>query len=329
VRLENVLALTHGSLMSQPSISIFDDIVIEASRVKRGSLFIAINAEDIDIALSNGAYGIVFDREIDVSDNENAWIKVDDIYDALKRITRFLLIDKELDAFTCKDIVLQVAKELITPNNFIILEGTLSENFSKLLSAPVKSTLLFKDTQIQSNVFTNISHLSDNVENKIEIIEQTLFETAFIYKGVFYERQLISAFFIPYLEQILNLLSTKNIDFKIKAFTNMPHFKAQFINKSLHVRDFGSTNRVVIFEDNLDLVQKQIAFISKHAPWAKLISLIPIGYALEDKSAVFYNSQEEAVKILKESDFNFVLAVKLDVSIFDTIDNYPKQQSLF
>jgi len=32
VRLENVLALTHGSLLSQPDISLFNDIVIEAKR---------------------------------------------------------------------------------------------------------------------------------------------------------------------------------------------------------------------------------------------------------------------------------------------------------
>ncbi len=324
MRLENVLALTHGSLMSHPSISFFDDIVIEASRVKRGSLFIALNHHDISLAIDNGAYGIIFDKDVDIKDSENAWIKVDDTYDALLRLMRFLLIDKELDTFTCNNITLQVAKQLITPNNFIILEGSLSENFSKLLLAPQNATVLFVATQIQDRIFTNKSSLNDSTK-KIKIIEQTLFETAFIYDDVFYERQYLSAFFIPYLEKVLNLLSKKNISFKIKNTINIPHFQAQFINKNLHVKDFGTTNRVIIFEKDLSIVDKEIEFISKNVPWAKFICLAPY----KSENIISYNSEEEAIKILKNSSFNFALVVGLDISILDKIKDYPVQKLLF
>ncbi len=329
MRLENVLALTHGLLKSEPNISFFDDIVIEASRVKRGSLFIALNFHDISTAIDNGAYGIVYDRDSDIIDNESAWIRVDECYDALKRLIRFILIDKELDVFTCKEVSLQVAKQLITTNSFIILEGNLSDNFSKLLSAEKNATVIFTDTQIQSNLFTEVKTLDKIVRKKICIVEQTLFETAFIYDGVFYERQSISAFFIPYLEQILNLLTVKEIDFKIKININIPHFKAQFVNKRLHVRDFGSTSKVIIFEDDLTLVEKQIEFILKHSPWAKFFCLAPESCGLKDKNIIYYTSEQEALKILKENSFNFVLAVKLESDILENLDNYPIQHTLF
>ncbi len=329
MRLENVLALTHGSLMSQPYVSLFGDIVIEASRVKRGSLFVALNIHDIALAIDNGAYGIVYDRDIEFDDNETAWIKVDDSYDALKRMIRFILIDKELDAFTCKDVSLQVAKQLITPDSFIILEGNLSDNFSKLLLAEKNTTVIFVDTEIQSDLFTEVKTLDKKVKNKIQIVEQTLFESAFIYDGIFYERQSISAFFIPYLEQILNLLSRKNINFKIKTNIDISHFRAQFVNKSLHVRDFGSTSKVIIFEDDLTLVEKQIEFILKHSPWAKFFCLAPDSCDLKNKNIIYYNSKKDALKILKENSFNFVLAVKLESDILENLDNHPMQHTLF
>ncbi|MEA3522533.1 MAG: hypothetical protein U9R50_06135 [Campylobacterota bacterium] len=305
--------------MSQPHVSLFSDIVIEASRVKRGSLFVALNFHDITLAIQNGAYGIVYDRDMEFDDDENAWIKVDDSYDALKRLMRFMLIDKELVAFTCKPIVLQVAKQLTTSNDFIILEGSLSDNFSKLLSAPPQSTLLFVESEIQSSLFTDASILPDEAKDKIKTLEHTLFEMAFIYKDTYYERQSISPFFIPYLEQILALLNTQDISFKIKPFHNMPHFQAKFVNKALHVRDFGSTNKVIIFENNRSLIEEQMIFISKQAPWAKCIQLV------RDKR----EDEEEILNILKTDDFNFALLSGVEATFLDNKSNFLIQQTLF
>lgn len=329
MRLENVLALTHGSLLSQPDISLFNDIVIEAKRVKRGSLFIALNPYDITQAIENGAYGVIFDRAMHAHDDETAWIKVDDIYEALKRLMRFLLIDKELSAFTCKPIVLHIAKQLITPNSFIILEGTLSENFTKLLDAPQKSTLLFVDTDIQSNLFIEASALPKTLTHRIEIREQTLFETAFIYKDVFYERQLISAFFIPYLEMILELLSVQNIDFKIRPFINLPHFQAKFVNKSLHVKDFGSSNQVVIFESDETLIQEEREFINRHASWANTIYLLPRESAITFDTALYYTDEEELLEILRKTPFHYALVLGSDASVLETQKSTLIQQTLF
>lgn len=328
MRLENVLALTHGSLLSQPDISLFNDIVIEAKRVKRGSLFIALNPYEIPQALENGAYGIVFDRALHTHDDETAWIKVDDIYEALKRLMRFLLIDKELSAFTCKPVILHIAKQLITPNTFIILEGSLSENFTKLLDAPQKSTLLFVDTDIQSNLFTEASQLPEALSHHIEIREQTLFETAFIYKGVFYERQLISAFFIPYLEQILELLSLQHIDFKIRPFVNLPHFQAKFVTKALHVKDFGSTDQVLIFERDDSLIKEEMVFIHRQAPWADTICLLPSESDIKLDTALYYADDEELLEILRNRAFHYAL-VLADPSVLERQKSTPAQQTLF
>ncbi len=329
MRLENILALTHATLLSEPQISQFEAIVIDVSKVRRGVLFVALNPYDIKRAVELGAYGILYDRETPILDDEAAWIKVDDIYEALKRIVRFLLIDKELQAFTCSPITLQIAKQLVTPPELLILEGMLQEHFGKLLTAPAKSTILF--SQIDDDLFTDAMALPSTILEPIDIIEQTLFETSFIYKDVFYERQLLSPFFIPYLEQLLQLFSNRNIAFKIRPFSSMPHFQPVFTDKALHVKDFGSSDRVIIFENDFSLIDNQIDFIAQQAAWAKIIYLLPrFGYNLETENPniLLYDTTQDIIEALKTHPFHFALVAGCDKSILLDADE-TRQQTLF
>ena len=96
MRLENILALTHGKLINEPFVKIFENIVFEAKSVKRGDFFIAFDEETIEDAILNGAYGVMFDKPTQISDTEIAWIKVNECEDALKRLLRFRLIEKDI-----------------------------------------------------------------------------------------------------------------------------------------------------------------------------------------------------------------------------------------
>ena len=64
MRLENFLALTHAKLVNEPCVNNFENTVFEAHKVKRGDIFFAYNVQDIELAVLNGAYGIVFDKQI-------------------------------------------------------------------------------------------------------------------------------------------------------------------------------------------------------------------------------------------------------------------------
>ena len=46
MRLENFLALTHTSLINEPCVNSFENIVFEASKVKRGDLFFAFDEKE-------------------------------------------------------------------------------------------------------------------------------------------------------------------------------------------------------------------------------------------------------------------------------------------
>ena len=67
-------------------------------------MFIAFDDSSIEDAILNGAYGIVFSKPTQISDSEIAWIKVQSLDDALKRLLRFKLLDKNVTVYETNEI---------------------------------------------------------------------------------------------------------------------------------------------------------------------------------------------------------------------------------
>ena len=51
MNLQNLTALVEGNLTNSPSITAFEDVSFEASKVRRGDLFVALKHEDIEQAV--------------------------------------------------------------------------------------------------------------------------------------------------------------------------------------------------------------------------------------------------------------------------------------
>jgi len=332
MRLENILALTDGKVINEPFVKIFANIVFEASRVSRGDLFVCFNENDIEEAIFNGAYGVIFDKPTQISDSEIAWIKVHDISQALKRLLRFKLIEKEVVAYKCDEIVLKLALQVIIERNFIVAEGDIITLTKLLWDIENKTTVLFSPSLTPEDIFSDIKAMPSSFSNVITVMEQTLFETSFIHDNIFYERQLISPFFIPYLEELLYLLNLLKINFRLKKFVPIEHFEAVFTNKKFEIKEFGTSDKVLIFEKNCTIVKNEILYLQKKASWAKTIFLIPYTHtnnfqAIDD--IIIYKSENEILNILKSNNFHFALIVGVDKSILSKPIVNQAQISLF
>lgn len=324
MRLENTLALTHGELINTPFVSNFNNIVFNAKAVRRGDLFIAFDESSIEDAVFNGAYGVLFDKPTQITDSEIAWIKVQNLEDALTRLLRFQLINKEIAVYSCDEIILKLALQVVTEPNFLVLHGDIKTVFKELSAVEDGTTILFSPALTSADLFTNSKELPKNKAQSINIIEQTLFETSFIYDDVFYERQLVSPFFMPYLEQLLHLFKILKINFRLKKFTPIDHFEAVFTNKNFEIKDFGTSDKVLIFEKNTSLIENEIVFLQKQATWAKIIYIIPFTCkqsldktTLEHENLFFYKNRNEIKNILQANSFHFVLIVGVDKSILE------------
>lgn len=318
MRLENFLALTQAALLNEPCIYGFENIVFEASKVKRGDLFFAYDYEDIALAISNGAYGIVLEQKAEIVDPEIAWIKVDSLEGALKKLLRFKMIEKEVVAYECNEIVLKLSMQVITETNFLPLKSDLRSFFKSLWEIESRSIVLFCPALTDRAIFATVKTMPKRPFAPIEIMEQTLFETSFIYNDVFYERQLISPFFISYLEELLHFFKTAKINYKLKKFTPIEHFEAVFTNKKLEVKNFGTSDKVLIFEPNVTLIDSQILFLKRHASWANIIFIVP-SHSKEQKSEniFIYKNEKDIISILKENSFHFALIAGADKLILN------------
>ncbi len=320
MRLENLLALTQGTLLNQPFVSRFDGISFDAKKVKRGNLFVAFNNSDIDEAILHGAYGIIFDRPTQIADSEIAWIKVEDVNDALMRLLRFHLIDKELDVYETDCISIKLAKQIMTDSDFLVLGRSIKEEFMSLWDVPAKTTVLYSPKLIDRDTFVTSKLLPTKYKEEISIVEQTLFETSFIFNDIFYERQLLSPFFISYLERLLNFYMLHHVNYRLRTFTPIEHFDAVFTNRALDVKEFGASDRVLIFEQDFELIPSQISFLSRQAKWAKIIYLLPKAKALpfENLEGIFtYESQEDIISTLKSASYHYALIAQQDRSLLD------------
>ncbi|MEN8303947.1 MAG: hypothetical protein ABFQ64_07740 [Campylobacterota bacterium] len=332
MRLENVLALTHGKVVNEPFVKTFENIVFEAHKVKRGDLFIAFDEESIESAVLNGAYGVLFDKPTQISDREIAWIKVEDLNDALQRLLRFKLIDKEITVYECNKIVLKLALQVMSEPNFIALNGDIKSIVKALWDLPNSSTVLFSPALTPKEIFTDVKSITRTSIEPINIIEQTLFETSFIYDNVFYERQLISPFFMPYLEELLHLFKTLKINFRLRKFTPIDHFEPVFTNKNFEIKEFGTSDKVLIFESTTELIDSEVAFLRKQANWANIIFILPAQDSdtySEQEDIHTYKNKNEIKEILKSSNFHFALIVGVDKSILSKPLSHLAQPTLF
>ncbi len=334
MRLENLLALTQGTLQNQPFVSRFEGISFNAKKVKRGNLFVAFNNAEIDEAILNGAYGIIFDRPTQIADNEIAWIKVDDVDDALMRLLRFHLIQKELKVYETDLITIKLARQIMTDNSILVLGQSIKDDFMTLWNADDKSNVLFCPKLIDRDTFVGSKTLPSSYKDEITIVEQTLFETSFIFDDVFYERQLLSPFFISYLERLLNFYKMNGIGYRLRAFTPIDNFEAVFTNKELKIKEFGASDRVLIFEPDFELVPSQISFLKRQANWAKIIYILPKAKAkpFENIEGIFtYESQRDIIELLKSTSFHFALVAEQDKSILQNgeVSRNSEQLTLF
>lgn len=334
MNLANLTALVEGNLTNTPSITSFEDVSFEASKVRRGDLYVALKHEEIEEAVLNGAYGILFEKPTQITDQEIAWIKVKSIDHALLRLLRFHIMEKSPQAFYCDQISLKLASQITTSNNLLVLDKNLEKHIQELWQLEEDQYLLFSSENIDTKLFVDAKPISAVPHSEMNIVEQTLFETSFIYDDTYYERQLLSPFFIPYLESVLYFFKQHRIKYQLRSFHPIEHFQPVFTNVHLQVKEFGKSDNVLIFESDFELVKAQINFLETQANWAKIIYLIPSAREdeLSQNDNVFtYESDWDIMRLLKEKKYHFALIAEQNSDILNrsVFDIKSEQPSLF
>ncbi len=331
MRLENVLSLTGGELMNAPDVTQFEQIVLQPTKVKRGDLFVAYDTRDIPQAVANGAYAVMYDGETDVSDGEIAWIRVDRLDSALLRLLRFHLLEKSLHAVACDRITIALAAQMFKDDRVYVLQKSLQEELHRLWELPQGHWVFFPKEPQYDGLFAETASIPPNGE-RIQILEQTLFETSFILGDAYYERQMLSPFFLPYLARLSAFAKHQDLRLAVGSMHNASHFVPVFVNDDLKVKTFGQGGRVLIFEEDISLMLGEIDFIASEAKWAKIIYLVPHEHREllpKNDSFLSYRSKQDIIDILKTVPFHFALIGGQDRRLLDTMASQPRPTTLF
>lgn len=331
--LENLISLIRAELRNTPYISSFEHINYEAKRVQRGDLFIALNPFEIENAIANGAYGIIHEGNIVISDDEIAWLKVENIKDALLRLLRFHMMQKSIKVYSVDDITLTLFHSVVA-TKVIILEDSIEENLKTLFSLDDGNVVVYQINSLYEDLFTTTTSVYElETLYPIKIVEHTLFETSFIYKEHLYERINLSKLLLSNIQKMFNILEDASVEFKLKPFVQS-HFSPIFINKHFKAVEFGQSSKVLICENDLKLFIEAISFLRENAPWARSLFFIDKENAAKIeqlKNITIFDNENDLVEKLKESHFDFALLFNQKISLLEN-SNFsatPKQLSLF
>jgi len=300
-KIDSIVRISGGVLLNTPSVNSIKDIKISSKNVKRGDLFIDVNGSNEEIleAVKNGAYCILTALIPKISDEEIAWISVEDLKKSLIRLARFYAVEKNFRFIPLLDVQYALAKSLHVEEKAKLLSNSTAVALMQILKSE-KETLFFV---VKNSFIQNVDPTIKEVKAKIEpdkMFENGLFYSSFIYKDNFIKETRLSSFFVPYLCSLMECLDELNINYKIDSFNNFEHFYPQFVTSQLQMSDFGTTRRVIIFESDFELYKEELEYLYKKVDKKLIVKEMDELKTKDFRYALIHGKKEDFEELLSE-----------------------------
>ena len=332
MKISSIVDIVDGELLNSPSISFINNISSDANKVKTSDMFIAKNIEDLKIAITNGAYAVIFEKDFEVIDNEVAFIKVKNLELALAKIVRYKLSILQIESYFCNDETFDMLK--LYQNNHTKPIFLISKNIEKVFKFidDIKDSdiLISKNKKLLEDIYPNSKKFEKKIDQKNikNLIKHSLFELSCSYKDIYFSKLRLSKI---YLNSFLNIYDffKGNIDIsKLKLYSN---FKAIFIDKNFEPIESGKSDSFIICQTNKNLIPIEIAYLKNEFRYAKTIfvSKYKISF-LDEKEQIIINNIEDLKNILKNLKFNCIYLIGFtNQESFEFLQNSQKLQTLF
>ena len=324
--IDSLLNLTDGTLQNEPTIQAIEGATVFPSKVEHGDLFFSADAEEIATALENGAYAIVYSGdEIAISDPEIAWIKVESVEDAAFKLLRYAILEKEAEFYLLSEHEQSFLKMiLLQKSNIAFISADWRKAFEQILNSRQK-LFVGTDEALMKHIKPDIERLKKDVEGYP--VMDTLFKTTFKVGGFVYQDKELAPFHLDTLLRVVAFCEAQDLPYAIDRIKYTKHFIPVFIDGDLNTTRSASSDKVVIFTDNLRDIDLAREYLKYNGTWVKSIVLTPPGTKVENLSRPFwFDSEEEVREILKNVHFNYAFIYTLDKSILKQI---KEEYSLF
>ncbi len=324
--IEALLNLTDGILKNTPSIQAIEGATVFPSKVEHGDLFISSNKDEIDTALENGAYCIIYDDEtIAISDSDTAWIKVHSIEEAAFKLLRYVILEKEASFFYLNEHENSFLKMiLLQKSNIIFIANEWRKAFEQILNSSQK---LFVGTnkELMHRIKPDVKILNTDVEGYM--VDDTLFKSTFKVNNYVYQDKELAPFHLNYLLSVIDFCKDNDLPYSVDRVKYTKHFVPVFIDGALNTTHSSKSDKVVIFADNLQDINRAREYIKFNGTWVKSIVLTPPKTKVDNIARPhWFETEEEVREILKSVHFNYAFIYSLDKSVLNQI---KQEYSLF
>ena len=303
----NLCSLIDGKLKNEPSITAFSNIAFDVNKVKIGDLFIGKKSE-VREALKNGAYGII-STNIKVLDDEIAWIEVEDLELAKIKFLRFLIIQNSKSLILLDNVELSFFKSMASKKDIFYIHEV-EESIKKLFLNPQNSHVIFNNKKLLEKMNLQVKDIEK--KNSIEVVKNTLFLTTFTYLDKLYKDIKLSLVFKNEFEKVLNIFDFYGIEYNIQKLNFINHFKPLFLDSDFRLLQFGHSTKVVIVEPDSSLIQKEVEFIKKVAPWASFVVIFKKNIILKLKEDIEKKEYENYSDLRNKNLFKYNFAIMVD-----------------
>lgn len=329
MKIESLIRITGGVLLNSPSVNSIDEIKINSQKVLRGNLFIDINNSPLEIseAVKNGAYCILSSQISQIKDDEIAWIHTDNLNLSIIKLSRFHTTNKKFQFIPLSNIQYKLAKCL----KFDTKAQTLSIQ-------PENALMQIQQAKDESIFFVVESSFIEKIDPTVilpkkeftpkEIFEKGIFQSSFIYNDLYVKDLRLSSLFITYLCSLLEYLDHIGIEYSIENFNNLEHFIPQFINDKLEKKEFGTTSKALIFENDYELFLKELTYIQNKVTLNSLIIFVPKSIINEftcNATKVAYSNFID-IKFLQDKDFKYALIYGNIHDFEDSLQTHSNRQ---
>lgn len=311
MQISSILDIVDGELLNSPSISFIYSIKTNANKVKEGDLFIAKDLYSVEIAVKNGAFAIISEINFPIIDNEIAWIKVKDIEISIIKLIRYKLSILNLDAYFCDKVAFQLLKlySINFSKNIKLIPNKLENIFKNIDEVENQNIIISSNQDTLNKIYPNNRNFNDISTNLVieNLIEHSLFETSFSYKGVYFSKLKISSLYLAQFLRVYNFLDG-NLDLgKLKSFHNL---KPLFIDRNLNLIEFGKSDKFIICQDIKSLYDNEILYMKIKYKYAKTI-FITSEYieCLKEDEQIIIKELDELKPILRKLKFNAVYLI--------------------
>jgi ferrochelatase len=335
MKIDNFVRIIDGKLCTLPPIDAFASIAFEISRVSHGDLFVDMNAskDAIHQALQKGAYAVLTTLPYGNEDDESAWIEVNHLEKALIKLLRYTITQKLLHVIRLSPVQAAFLEQILPPKSAKRLKNDLISIANLILGAKDEELFYTSDALLCSQIAPAATLVEQNVHVSVKMSAKGLFLSSFEHKGRYWSDQKIPEPFVEAFLSLLHFCDDYDLAYHLEHLSFIEHFYPQFISASMAKKEFGSSDRALIFEPDATFLEEHLRYLSRRLEASTYLLCLPESFPEEIRPlcpSIRFKSFDKLAEILSAKRFSYALILG-DKEAFEPFYATPlcTQQSLF